>query len=129
MVATGFKKKCQGRVMHSGCSKDCFAELRSEANDQTTLHPNEFAAGREVLSEIDRIIDARVQAALNGELPRLVPASMGDYNWLMTTEGSPRLASLEGRAISRLPFGSNTESFRLGDRSVRVIVPCWGGRR
>jgi hypothetical protein len=50
-----------------------------EQNEPGTLGHNELAAGKEVLSAIDRIVDARVQAALKNALPKSVPAIMADH--------------------------------------------------
>jgi hypothetical protein len=47
--------------------------------DPSMLGDTELSAGREIMSAIDRIVDARVQTALKNALPKSVPAIMADH--------------------------------------------------
>jgi len=45
-------------------------------SDPSMSQDTELTAGREVMSAIDKLVDARVQAVLSRELPKVVPAIM-----------------------------------------------------
>ena len=73
-----------GRYNHSMASnpnQDLLFALRRfvqaidpKQSDPSMLHDTELTAGREVISAIDRIVDARVQEALKRELPKVAAA-------------------------------------------------------
>ena len=56
-----------------------FMKTADMNSDQSMASELEISAAREVMSALQKMVDVRVAAILNAQLPRLVPGIMADH--------------------------------------------------